>query len=216
MKRRNMIGEEKRGKEDEESIAGSIKGRIKGDRVVVDDPHAIEELRKRGYGDRDEHDGRYFLYMYEALYLLYTKRMSIIRKDDSDSNSKSNNNRTETLSFDELVGEALRYDPSIWTKFLIYRDLRSKGYVAREGFGFGNDFRVYDRGDYNIKSARYIVFGLNEGREVKIDDLNRMVEQISNMGKEPIIAVIERRGEVIYYSVERMRFVELKRSPLTN
>ncbi|MEM4612131.1 MAG: hypothetical protein QXS95_05255, partial [Candidatus Nitrosocaldus sp.] len=98
-----------------------------------------------------------------------------------------------------------------WTKFLIYRDLRSRGYVAREGFGFGNDFRVYERGDYNIKSARYVVFGLNEGREVKIDDLSRMVEQIWSMGKEPIVAVIERRGEVIYYSVERMRFAELKR-----
>ena len=28
--------------------------------------------------------------------------------------------------------------------FLVYRDLRSKGYVAKEGFGFGNDFRVYE------------------------------------------------------------------------
>lgn len=195
MRRERKAVEEKDGGEGEDREILAV---LKADKVIVDDPDAIEELRRKGYGDRDERDGRYFLYMYEALYLLYTKRLIIRRGED-------------TLSFHELVSEALKHDPSIWTKFLIYRDLRSRGYVAREGFGFGNDFRVYERGEYSIKSARYIVFGLNEGREVKIDDLSRMVEQIGGMGKEPIVAVIERRGEVIYYSVERMRFAELKK-----
>ncbi|MCS6768090.1 MAG: tRNA-intron lyase [Candidatus Nitrosocaldus sp.] len=195
-----MQGRERRALEDDDMNV--IQARLEDDRVVVDGRDAVEELRRRGYGDRDEQqDGRYSLYMYEALYLLYTKKVRISKKDGSDAD----------LEFDELVGEALKHDPSILTKFIIYRDLRSRGYVAREGFGFGNDFRVYERGDYNVKPARYVVFGLNEGREVKIDALSRMVEQIGNMGKEPIVAVIERRGEVIYYKVERMRFVELKR-----
>ena len=30
------------------------------------------------------------------------------------------------------------------------------------------------------------------------------------MGKEPIIAVIERRGEVIYYKINKMNFFENK------
>ncbi|MEM2920025.1 MAG: tRNA-intron lyase [Candidatus Nitrosocaldus sp.] len=197
MRRERKAVEEKGGEEEGREILAMLKD----DKVIVDDPDVVEELRRKGYGDRDEHDGRYFLYMYEALYLLYTKRMSIKGRDEEEG----------ILSFDEVVSKALKHDPSIWTKFLIYRDLRSRGYVAREGFGFGNDFRVYERGDYSIKSARYIVFGLNEGREVKIDDLSRMVEQIGSMGKEPIVAVIERRGEVIYYSVERMRFAELKK-----
>ncbi len=28
------------------------------------------------------------------------------------------------------------------------------------------------------------------------------------MGKEPIIAVIERRGEIIYYKINKMNFLE--------
>lgn len=217
MRRERKAVEEKRGEDEDREILAILEN----DKVIVDDQYAIEELRRRGYGDRDEHDGRYFLHMYEALYLLYTNRLSVRRRNEhasSKGNSVGNNSSSSSssssdaiLTFDELVGEALKHDPSIWTKFLIYRDLRSRGYVAREGFGFGNDFRVYERGDYNIKSARYVVFGLNEGREVKIDDLSRMVEQIWSMGKEPIVAVIERRGEVIYYSVERMRFAELKK-----
>jgi tRNA-intron endonuclease len=30
------------------------------------------------------------------------------------------------------------------------------------------------------------------------------------MGKEPIIAVIERRGEIIYYKINKMNFYENK------
>ena len=30
------------------------------------------------------------------------------------------------------------------------------------------------------------------------------------MGKEPIIAVIERRGEIIYYKMSKMNFLENK------
>ncbi len=179
----------------------SIQGEVVDGRVVVSNKSSIDELARRGYGYKEEIDGRerYCLYMYEALYLLYTSKM-IVKYDDG-----------RALTFDELVDEALKYDNSAWIKFLIYRDLRSRGYVVREGFGFNNDFRVYDRGDYSSKPARYVVFALNEGREVKIDTLSSIVEQISTMGKEPIMAVVERRGEVIYYKVSKMHFADLKR-----
>ena len=40
--------------------------------------------------------------------------------------------------------------------------------------------------------------------------LQKKIEDITLMGKEPIIAVIERRGEVIYYKINRMNFYENK------
>jgi len=40
--------------------------------------------------------------------------------------------------------------------------------------------------------------------------LQKKIEDITNMGKEPIIAVIERRGEVIYYKINKMDFFENK------
>jgi tRNA-intron endonuclease len=52
------------------------------------------------------------------------------------------------------------------------------------------------------------VFGLSEGKQEKIGQLQKKIEQITQMGKEPIIAVIERRGEVIYYKISRMNFLE--------
>jgi tRNA-intron endonuclease len=80
--------------------------------------------------------------------------------------------------------------------------------VAKEGFGFGNDFRVYERGDYEKKPAKYVIFGINEGTNVSAKEFCESVEQIEKMGKEAVVAVIERRGEVIYYKASRMNFIE--------
>jgi len=59
-------------------------------------------------------------------------------------------------------------DSEVLTKFLIYRDLRNRGYVVKDGFGFGSDFRVYERGHFGEKGAKFLIFGLNEGQQEKM------------------------------------------------
>ena len=108
------------------------------------------------------------------------------------------------------MGLCQKTDTETLTKFLIYRDLRNRGYVVKDGFGFGSDFRVYERGHYDEKGAKFLVFGLNEGQQEKMGNLQKKIEEITQMGKEPIIAVIERRGEVIYYKINKMDFHENK------
>ena len=46
----------------------------------------------------------------------------------------------------------------------------------------------------------------NKGRTFLFDELQKKIEEITKMGKEPIIAVIERRGEIIYYKISRINF----------
>ncbi|HXW37430.1 MAG TPA: tRNA-intron lyase, partial [Nitrososphaerales archaeon] len=145
-----------------------------------------------GYGSRE---GKSFVLRdYEALYLVYSKKLRL-----TDSEGKE-------VGFEELAESTQRKESDAWTKFIIYRDLRSRGYVVREGFGFGTDLRVYERGDYPKKPAQYVVFALDEGIEKNVEELQRSVKEMARMGKEAIIAVIERRGEVIYYKMSRARF----------
>jgi tRNA-intron endonuclease, archaea type len=166
--------------------------KLSSGRVVVADEERVAELEGSGYGSRDGKS--YVLRDYEALYLLQAKRMTL-----GDSSGKP-------VSFEELAEETQKRAKDAWTKFIIYRDLRTRGYVVREGFGFGTDLRVYERGDYPKKAAEYVVFALDEGTERKVGELDKSVKEMGRMGKEAIIAVIERRGEVIYYKVNRARF----------
>ena len=164
----------------------------KGGAVVVEQSESFGELEEAGYGERQGKAIR--LKNFEALYLLYAKRMSL--KDW----------RGKEVTFEDFAkGDQARVKDS-WTKFIIYRDLRSRGYVVKDGFGFGTDLRVYERGDFPAKAAKFVVFALDEGTEKSLGDLRDSVKQIVRMGKEAIVAVIERRGEVIYYRVTKATF----------
>ena len=167
--------------------------------IKIADTRSQDQLRNKGFGDREDND--YLLETYEALYLLYLNKLVI-------TSGRIDN-------FASLLKHVLKYDKEIVTRFLVYRDLRSRGYVVKEGFGFGADFRVYERGEYEKKRAKYVVFCINEGINVKVGELSKNVREIETMGKNAIAAVVERRGEVIYYKLTNMKFKENKKQETT-
>jgi tRNA-intron endonuclease, archaea type len=171
----------------------SINARLAKRRLkfIIDDEKHRDQLKNKGFGEKE--DSEYVLKPYEALYLIYTKKLIIKDRDN-------------TVDFDGLVRTILKRDKNILTRFMVYRDLRSRGYIPKEGFGFGVDFRVYERGEYEKKPAKYVVFGISEGTKIKADKLAETIEQITRMGKDAVVAVIERRGEVIYYKMSKVAF----------
>ena len=168
-----------------------IEATLKGSVAVVEDSSAIGELEQSGYGERE--GKKLTLKDYEALYLLFSGRLELKEHDAN-------------VTFNSLAERVQAETRDAWTKFIIYRDLRSRGYIVKDGFGFGTDLRVYERGDFPVKAAKFVVFALDEGTEREVGELNESVRQIIKMGKEAIVAVIERRGEVIYYKVSRANF----------
>jgi tRNA-intron endonuclease, archaea type len=167
--------------------------------IKIIDTRSQDQLRNKGFGDREDND--YLLESYEALYLLYLKKLVI-------TSGRIDN-------FASLLKHVLKYDKDIVTRFLVYRDLRSRGYVVKDGFGFGADFRVYERGEYEKKRAKYVVFCINEGINVNVGELSKNVREIETMGKSAIAAVVERRGEVIYYKLTNMKFKENNKQKTT-
>ena len=65
---------------------------------------------------------------------------------------------------------------------------------------------VYTEEAIRKKPAKYVVFGISEGTKIKADRLAKTIEQIVRMGKDAVVAVIERRGEVIYYKMSKVAF----------
>ena len=161
----------------------------------ITDKGMIHDLMQKGFGDLEKEN--LTLVSFETLYLLYTKKMIL-------------NKNKKRIDFDSFLSICQKHDSEILTKFLIYRDLRNRGYIVKDGFGFGSDFRVYERGHFGEKGAKFLIFGFNEGQQEKMGTLQKKIEDITLMGKEPIIAVIERRGEVIYYKINRINFNENK------
>ena len=177
--------------ESEPQVAGDL---VK-DQTLISNKEMQDSLENKGYGEI--HKKNFFLKPFESLYLLYCDKLEL---------SKGK----KKITFDSLMQTCIKNNEDALTKFLIYRDLRTRGYIVKDGFGFGSDFRVYERGHFKEKGAKYLVFSLIEGKQEKIGKLQKKIEQITQMGKEPIIAVIERRGEVIYYKISRINFLKNK------
>ena len=170
-------------------------GKLISNQTCIADKALVRELEQKGFGSMQKEG--LFLESFETLYLLYNNKL-VLQKNK------------RSIDFNSFISLCQKTDHDILTKFLIYRDLRNRGYVAKDGFGFGSDFRVYERGQYGEKGAKFLVFGLNEGQQEKMGNLQKKIEEITQMGKEPIIAVIERRGEIIYYKINRINFRENK------
>jgi len=170
-----------------------VEGEMVKDQTLIINKVMQQRLEQKGYGEFTKK--KFFLKPFESLYLLYCDKLKLSKEK-------------KLIDFNLFMQTCIKHDEDALTKFLIYRDLRNRGYTLKDGFGFGSDFRVYERGDFGEKGAKYLVFGLSEGKQEKIGMLQKKIEQITQMGKEPIVAVIERRGEVIYYKMSRINFLK--------
>ncbi|MGQ9781766.1 MAG: tRNA-intron lyase [Nitrososphaeria archaeon] len=168
-----------------------LSGYLKGKHIVIEDFDSAQEIYQSGFGIKEKKE--LVLNAYEGLYLCSIEKLEVI-------------SRKEALAFDRLMGIFYKKDRNILSRFLVYRDLRARGFIIKEGFGFGVDFRVYDKGDYGTKAAKYVVFVLNEGSDIALWKIFEDVTSIKKMGKESIIAVVDRRGEIIYYQISEEFF----------
>ena len=165
---------------------------LKNNNIIISTPENIEELTARGYGTKQ--DKTLTLTFYEALYL---QSKGIIEVKQEGKTKKP-------LDFQTLLSRYKATDQNAWVKYLIYRDLRSRGYVAREGFGLGTDFRVYERGEYGAATAKYLIYGIQEGQPVTMEELAQALRYAHSQKKELVLAVLNRRGEVVHYSLGQL------------
>ncbi len=160
--------------------------------VRVAERSSIDSLSQRGYGTEEK--GALLLSFYEALYLLDKELLEV-----EDSKGKA-------ADFQSLLRRYEALDENAWVKYLVYRDLRSRGYVVREGFGADIDFRIYERGAYGKDTAQYLVLSTLEGKPLPVKRLVSAVQQCQSQKKELLLAVMNRRGEVVHYSVSPLSF----------
>jgi tRNA-intron endonuclease len=172
------------------------KGIIVDSGVKIIEQSSIDALSTRGYGKTEEKI--FTLTFFEALYLQEKGMLEV--KDP----------KGEIINFQSLLQYFESRNENAWTNYLVYRDLRNRGYVVREGFGNKSDFRIYERGNYGKEVAPYLILSMQEGKPLLIKDLLTSLEQCKSQKKELILAVMNRRGEIVHYSVSELVFSKIE------
>ncbi len=141
------------------------------------------------YGNRLD-DGRLELEPVEILHLLERKRIALLSPEGV------------VLTQSDVVSALLSQDPNLWTRYLVFRDLRSRGYAVRQGFGSGIGFRVYARGDKpGQATANQFIYVLGDGQPISLQELALVTEIAAGNRKKLVFALVDQIGEVNFYKV---------------
>jgi len=140
-------------RESDNSEIKKIGGLLSKQGVRLSTGNSLASLTSRGYGTPEKN--KLTLNVFETLFL-QSKGILEVKKGK----------RPRALDFQQLLHQFELVDKNVWAKYLVYRDMRSRGYVVREGFGLGIDFRVYERGEYGKATATYLILEIQEGKPI--------------------------------------------------
>lgn len=165
------------------------------DKIMVWEEAQANQLYQRGAYGKPLSGGKLQLAPVEALYLLDGGKIRVLDREAK-----------KTIKFRKLSAKFAERDPDLMLKYLVYSDLRSRGYIVKTGLKFGAHFRVYERGEKPGEAhSKYIVHALPEGCRLTPTELARAVRLAHSVRKTILWAVVDDEGDITYYSLARER-----------
>ena len=190
-------------KANEKVEKAQYEGIIHNDKVMIYNRDAIEELYENSYigiVDKDDKNKECLILEPVEVLLLIERNRLLIYPD--------NNKNNELLDFEGLLVYFTNFDDRLWQKYIIYLDLRKRGYIVRAGFGEGIDFRVFKRGaDVEKDSAKFLIYPVFEGNPIELKELDKMSRVALSSRKDLIVATVDRLSKPIYYSVNKFEII---------
>jgi tRNA-intron endonuclease len=129
---------------------------------------------------------------YEALYLVEKGKAEFVLPVSLFSYKKA-------FSKARFIKRETRKDKEFLIKYIVFRDLRNKGYIVKTALKYGTEFRVYKKTD---KHARWIVHPTPQSAKINWKEFiskNRIAHSIS---KKLLLAVVDSEENIIYYEVD--------------
>ncbi len=165
---------------------------IKSNVVIADDRDAQRIYDSGKFGELK--DSKLYLSLFEGLYL--AEKGAIVIRDY----------RRNKLDFKSLVIKAVRMDKRFWTKYLVYKDIRSMGYITKTALKYGADFRVYNKGKYlDEEHAPWLLFAVSEAEQFDWRQFAAMNRVSHSVRKKLMIGVVDDEGDATYYEVQWWR-----------
>ncbi len=180
-----------------------FEGIIDKEKVSITDKDCTEEFYRNSYiGTLEKNsEGEEILVLGPLEVLLLCERNRIILYKNNDKNS-------DLYDFEGLLTYFSQFDEKLWRKYIIYMDLRKRGYIVRTGYGEGIDFLVYKRGaDFEKDSAKFLIYPVFEGTPIDLKELDRMSRVAMSSRKDLIVATVDRLSKPIYYSVKKFEIM---------
>jgi tRNA-intron endonuclease len=163
---------------------------LENDSVLASGPFAISLYNKGSYGVPEDRGVR--LNGFEALHLLELRRIEI-------------HDNEIALEEKHLVKYFSGKVPNFMLRYLVYKDLRNRGYIVNIGLGSSFFFRLYARDTKpKLGGAKYYVTPLQEGGSILLKDLEDLVEIARQSKKTLLFGMVDAVGDVSYLQLTKL------------
>ncbi len=169
-----------------------MSGRLAADgTVVVEDPAEASGVYAKGYFGTPTEGGGLALDRYEAVYLAEMERLEVAGSGG------------RAVPWPVVFRRAVRADRGFPVRYLVYRDLRQRGYVVR-ATPPPVAFAVLPRGGILHKTpSRYWVEALSERVPFDLARLFDLADRAQSAKKLLLLAVVDEESDLTYYRVRR-------------
>ncbi|MFQ5838568.1 MAG: tRNA-intron lyase [Thermoplasmata archaeon] len=159
-------------------------------RVTMEDPEKGSQLYNRGYFGNPRTGGGLELDLIEATYLMEMGKLEVFKG-------------RKLLELKDLLRAGDAFYPNFEIKYLVYRDLRQRGYVVKPGIP-PLDFRVFPRGTGPDKGpTKYWVLALSERSVFDLTELESYLADVANVRKQLVLAVVDEESDLTFYRVSK-------------
>ncbi|MGQ9587599.1 MAG: tRNA-intron lyase [Thermoplasmata archaeon] len=168
-----------------------MSGQLRGTEVLVEDQSEASQIYNKGYYGVPQTGGSLKLDLMEAVYLVESERLEV----------KSNG---KTMSAGDLLRLAHRISPGFEIRYLVYRELRQRGYIVKLGQP-PLDFRLFPRGGSPNKTpSKWWVSAISERSAFDLGRLLEDLDRTADVRKRLLLAVVDEESDVTYYEVRRV------------
>jgi tRNA-intron endonuclease len=164
-----------------------IKSYLVGGIVSSNTSESHQLFKKSSFGELIDNKIQYSLV--ESLFLVKTSRMEIFSKN-------------KIISKDELLRKFQKTDKKFILKYIVFEDLRKKGYVVKTALKFGADFRVYEKSSKpGQKHAKWLVFVESENNRLTWHEFSAKNRVAHSTKKKLLLSIVDAENSVSYYEV---------------
>ncbi len=166
-----------------------MNSKLFGDLVIIKDDKSEKLHNKSHYGNLTAEGLQ--ISLIEALYLVEKDKINVSKND-------------EKLTIDDLL--QIIHEKNLYSKYIVFRDLRNRGYIIKTGFKYGSEFRLYERGTSpGDGHSHYLVKVASEKDDIHLSDLSSYVRVAHGVNKYLLFAVVDQENDITYYNVEWTR-----------
>ena len=170
-----------------EEKPAKIKVVFTGETLFSNKKDAFTLYEKSRFGEAKE--GKIFYSLFEALYLLEKGKIEVTEG-------------RKKINFEKLIEKLKELDKRIQIKYIVFKDMRDRGYTIKTALKFGAEFRVYDKGKKpGEEHARWILYPVRESDMLTWHEFAAKNRVAHSTKKNLLIGIVDEENDCTYYEI---------------